>query len=153
MNFGENNIIKYTKFDKLKNLGLTSLDEVLSIETNKIILLEIKDFNLDVDNFINIIDKYNKDIYIMSFSKEVMKKIIEHNKKYKCGILNYIFNSENNYDKYDFIALLNNTITNDIIRYFGKRNIKIFSYGILDLKNFNSNIYYIVDNNAKFMIK
>ena len=67
----KNNIIKYTNLDKLKELGLTTLDEVLNINTSKIILLELKDFNMDIENFSNIINNCNKNIYIMSFSKKL----------------------------------------------------------------------------------
>ncbi|MBR1416841.1 MAG: hypothetical protein IJ572_03390 [Bacilli bacterium] len=149
----KNNIIKYQKLDKLKELGLTALDEVLSLNTSKIILLEIKDFNIDLKKLSEKLNNANKNIYVMSFSKEVIKKIKDYAINFKCGVLNYIFNSENNYSKYDFISLLNNTITNDLINYFNKKNVLIFSYGIINLEKINPNIYYIVDNDAKFMIK
>ena len=149
----ENYIIKYTTLDKLKKLGLTTLDEVLNLNTKKIMLLELKDFNMDLEIFSNIINNSNKNIYIMSFSKELIKKLKKYLIYAKCGVLNYIFNSSHNYDYIDFIALLNNTITPDLINYFNKKNILIFSYGILNLEKINSNIYYIVDNNAKFMLK
>lgn len=149
----KNNIIKYTKLDRLKKLGLTTLDEVLSLDTNKIILLELKDFNMDINNFSNIINKTNKNIYVMSFSKELIKNIKKYLLKAKCGVLNYIFNSDNNYNYCDFIVLLNNTISNEVKKYFKRKNIIIFSYGILNIKKFESNIYYIVDNNAKYMLK
>lgn len=149
----KNNIIKYKTKDELKRIGLDTLDDVLNLETNKIILLEIKDFNMDLEKFANKINEANKNIYVMSFSKNVVKNIKKYAINFKCGILNYLFNSEKNYDDYDFICLLNNTITPDIIKYFKKRNIKIFSYGIINLEKINSNIYYIVDNNAKYMLK
>ena len=149
----KNNIIKYTKLDKLKKLGLTTLDEVLNLDTNKIILLELKDFDMDIKLFSKIINNSSKNIYIMSFSKNLIKKIKKYLYNAKCGVLNYIFNSEKEYNVYDFIVLLNNTINNDIISYFKQKKITIFSYGIIDLKKIDSNIYYIVDNNAKFMLK
>ncbi len=149
----KNNIVKYTKLSKLKKLGLTTLDEVLNLNTNKIILLELKDYNMDIQLFSNIINKVNKNIYIMSFSKELIKRIKKYLINLKCGVLNYIFNSENNYNDYDFIVLLNNTINQEIINYFNEKSIIIFSYGILNLKKIESNIYYIVDNNDKYMLK
>ena len=149
----KNNIIKYKRYDELKELGLSTLDDVLNLNTDKIILLEIKDFNLDVEKLADKINNANKNVYVMSFSKEVIKKIKEYAINFKCGILNYIFNSDNNYDHYDFICLLNNTLTSDVIKYFRKKNIIIFSYGIINLEKIIPNIYYIVDNNAKYMLK
>ena len=40
-------IWKYN-YKELKNKGLVKLEEVLKLDTNKIILIEIKDLNLDV---------------------------------------------------------------------------------------------------------
>ena len=149
----KNNIIKYQTKDKLVNLGISLLDDVLNLDTNKIILLEIKDFNIDIKELVNKLNNSNKKIYVMSFSKELIKKIKQYEINFKVGILNYIFNSETNYDIYDFVVLLNNTITLDIIKYFYKRNIKIFSYGIITLNKIYNNIYYIVDDNANYMKK
>lgn len=149
----KNNIIKYKNKDELTKLGLTTLEEVLNLDTNKIIMLEIKDFNCDLKSLAYKLNKANKNIYVTSFSKEVIKKIKKYAINFKCGVLNYIFNSESNYNNYDFICLLNSTITSDIISYFSKRNIEIFSYGIVNLNKKEPNIYYIVDNDAKFMLK
>ena len=148
----KDHIIKYTNLKNLKKLGLTTLDEVLNIDTDKIILLELKDFNMDINNFANIINNSDKNIYIMSFSNTLIKKM-KPLIKVKCGVLNYIFNSEHDYNIYDFIALLNNTIDQNIIDFFNSKNIVIFSYGIFNLHQINPNIYYIVDNNDKYMLK
>ncbi len=149
----KNNIIKYKNFDYLIKLGLTSLNDVLKLDTNKIMLLEIKDFNIDVEKLAKILNDANKNIYVMSFSKEIIKNIKKYAINFKCGVLNYIFNSENNYNDYDFISLLNSTVTDDIKNYFNKRNITIFSYGITKIKNFDPNIYYIIDNSVKNMLQ
>ena len=149
----KNKIIKHTSKEELVNLGITTLEKVLALNTSKLILLEIKDFNMNLEKLSILLNSCKKNIYVMSFSKEVIKKIRKYATNFKCGILNYLFNSETNYNNYDFICLLNSVITSDIIRYFSKRNIIIFSYGIINIEKIHPNLYYIVDNNANYMLK
>jgi hypothetical protein len=73
-----------------------------------------------------------------------MKKYQNHA---KYGVLNYVLNSEENYQDYDFIGLLSGILTDDLIHFFEKNKIEIFIYGILNKKNIGlyPNAFYIVD--------
>ena len=123
-------------------VNVSKLEDILKINTNKIILLEIKDFNIDVKKFIKLINKYNKNIMIMSFDVNVIKKIKKITNKYKLGVLNYVLNSDSDYN-FDFICLLDIIATDYVIESFKKRNIDILIYGVV---NDNRNLTYIIDD-------
>ena len=123
-------------------VNVTKLEDILKINTNKIILLEIKDFNIDVKKFIKLINKYNKNIMIMSFDVNVIKKIKKITNNYKLGVLNYVLNSDSDYN-FDFICLLDIIATDYVIESFKKRNIDILIYGVV---NDNRNLTYIIDD-------
>lgn len=132
----KNVIYKDIKKDVIK------LSDVLSIKTSKIILLEIKDFNMDVNKFIKVIDKYKKNVYIMSFDTRVIKKIKGITNKYKLGVLNYILNSESNYDL-DFICLLDVINSKIVMNSFKKRGIDVIIYGV---NKVSGDYTYIIDD-------
>ena len=126
------------------------LEDILKIKTDKIILLEIKDFNMDVKKFIKLIDKYKRNVMIMSFSTLVINKIKTLNTKYKLGVLNYIINSDGNYD-FDFICLLDIISNNFVIERLKKRNIEVLIYGVIDI--LEDATYIIDDNKLKGLAK
>ncbi len=123
-------------------VNVTKLEDILKINTDKIILLEIKDFDIDVKKFIKLINKYNKNIMIMSFDANVIKKTKKITNKYKLGVLNYVLNSDSYYN-FDFICLLDIIATDYVIESFKKRNIDILIYGVV---NDNRNLTYIIDD-------
>lgn len=140
----QNKTAKYLK----KKYQLPTLEEVLSLETTKIILVEIKDIDIPYEKLIAIFHKYFKpNIYVMSFHNKVIAKLKELGIKNKLGILNYVLNTTEDYT-YDFICLLNNLAFPKVIKEYQKRHIEVFIYGILneekDLNN--ATVYYIVDN-------
>lgn len=122
--------------------NVSKLEDILKINTDKIILLEIKDFDIDVKKFIKLINKYNKNVMIMSFDVNVIKKIKKITSKYKLGVLNYVLNSDSDYN-FDFICLLDIIATDYVIESFKKRNIDILIYGVV---NDNRNLTYIIDD-------
>ena len=134
------NLVKNTLAKEF--LNICKLENILKIKTNKIILLEIKDFKMNLDNLLKILNKYNQNIYIMSFDKTVIEKIKNKTKKYKLGILNYVLNSDFDY-KYDFICLLDAIASSKNINYYKNKNIEVFIYGTINL---NRNLTYIVDD-------
>ena len=90
--FYKGHCIKYTKLKTLKKLGLNSLEQVLnSINTNKIILIEIKEetnkYHILVDKLYKIIKKYNLNIYLFSFNYNLMKHFKTKYPHIKCGLL------------------------------------------------------------------
>lgn len=122
--------------------NVSKLEDILKINTDKIILLEIKDFDIDVKKFIKLINKYNKNVMIMSFDVNVIKRVKKITNRYKLGILNYVLNSDSDYN-FDFICLLDIIATDYVIESFKKRNIDVLIYGVV---NDNRNLTYIIDD-------
>lgn len=136
----------YLKKDLIKK-GILKLSKVLELETDKIILIELKDFNLDIKKLSNFLNKYSKrNIYLMSFDNNIIKKIKKINSTCKFGILDYVINSDNLFS-YDFICMLNGLISEKAKNYYKMKNIKLFSYGILSNKKiYDEDIFYIIDD-------
>ena len=129
-----------------KEMNVLTLRKLLQIKTSKIVLLEIKDFNINIKKLLKLLNKSSLNIYLMSFDNRIIEKLYYIHSKYKLGVLNYLLNSEENYN-YDFICLLNSVITPNIIDYFTKRNIDIIGYGITNKNNIKyPNLTYIIDN-------
>ena len=78
----------------------------------------------------------------MSFNTKVIKDLKNMDNKYKYGVLNYILNSDADYNL-DFICLLDGIATNNIINNFEKRGIEVIIYGTIKV---NKNVKYIVDD-------
>ncbi len=134
-------LIKNKYYSELKDVSL--LESILKINSNKLYLLEIKDFNMDINAFLKLLNKYKRNIYIMSFDINIIKRIRKITSNYKLGVLNYILNSEYNYDL-DFICLLNVLASDKVLNYFKSKNIEVIIYGV---KNVNKNLTYIIDDN------
>lgn len=134
--FIKKDLIKHKTYNYLKkHYDLPLLSEVLELNTNKIMLVEIKDRHIPYAKLNKIFKEYsNKNIYVMSFHNKVIKKLKKRNCPAKLGILNYILNSEENYNL-DFICLLNNLTTDNLINEYKKRNIEVFLYGVLNEEN------------------
>lgn len=143
-----NNLIKLTKLATLKKeTSILLLEDVLKLETTKKFLIEIKDVTLNLLKLHKLLNKYpNKQFYIMSFHNEVIKKLAGFSRTYRVGILNYVLNTEEKYP-YDFICLLNNLTSQNLISNYRKQNIEVFIYGLIKEKNFKfDNVSYIVDD-------
>ena len=149
----QNMIVKKSLLDDLKEIGLCSITDILKINSRKRIMIDIKDFNINVSKLANILNKAKLDIWVMSFNVNVIRKIKPYARYFKCGIINYFFNRLNNYDYFDFIVLLNDTITFNIKEYFLRRRIKVISYGIYKEIIYDNNIDYIIDNYKDYVIK
>lgn len=141
-------LIKNITYKELKKENVPKLTDVLKLNTNKIIMIEIKDYDIDLKKLANLLKKYNKgNIYVSSFNNKVLKKLKGYIKSIKIGPLNYIINSEEDYSIYDFICIINYILTDELISYFKNKNIEVFAYGIKHKKRLNfNNIYYIVDD-------
>lgn len=118
----------------------------IKLKTNKIILIEIKDINIDTIQLTKLLNKYKtKNIYVMSFFNSVIKKI--NNNLFKIGILNYILNSTTTYN-YDFMGILYDVASPHLINSLKKLNITVFLYAINKKDKLSyPDIYYIVDAN------
>jgi len=131
-------------YKELKKKKIIKLEEVLKLNTDKIILIEIKDINIDIDKLTKLLNKYkNKNIYVMSFFTSVIKKFKA--RTFKVGILNYILNSSNKYP-FDFIGILYDVASFHMIQSLHDLGIKVFLYGINKKdKLIYEDVYYIVD--------
>lgn len=136
-------IWKYT-YKELKKRGVIRLRDVLRLKTNKTILIEIKDVNIDIDKLSTLLNKYkDKKIYVMSFFNSVIKKF--KNPTFKVGILNYILNSTSTYT-YDFIGILYDVANEHMLNSFKKLNIEVFLYALnKNDKYIYRDVFYIVD--------
>lgn len=134
-------LVRNTYFKDLKNISL--LEDLLKIETDKIILLEIKERDINKKKLLKLLNKYKRNYYIMSFNNNVILELRDLNSNYKYGVLNYILNSKSDYDL-DFICLLDGITTDKLIKNFTKRGIEVIIYGTIKLKK---DVKYIIDDN------
>ena len=94
------------------------------------------------NKLLKLLNKYNRNYYIMSFNNNIIFELRKLNKKYKYGVLNYILNSKSDYDL-DFICLLDGIANDYIINNFEKRGIEVIIYGTIKIKK---DVKYIVDD-------
>jgi len=149
-------LVKNTLYNEMKKENIPKLIDVLKLNTNKIIMIEIKDFNINVLKLAKLLNRYNnKNLYISSFNNNILLKIKPYLQNVKIGSLNYVLNSLDNYKAFDFICIINYLLTEQMVNFFLDSNIEVFSYGIKNIKNIKyRNVYYIVDdkllgNNSK----
>lgn len=134
------NLVRNTNYKDLHDVIL--LEDLLKIKTDKILLLEIKERDIDKNKLIKLLNKYKRNYYIMSFNNSVIFELRKLNKEYKYGVLNYILNSKSDYDL-DFICLLDGISSDYIINNFKKRGIEVIIYGTIKIKK---DVKYIVDD-------
>ena len=136
--------------DIIKNKYLTTLDKVLTINTDKILLIDIK-VNNNYKKFGNLLlkelDKYERNIYLASFNKKVIK-YLRKKTKYKKGIITLNYKKNNN----DFVVINYNTISSKKINDIKNKEIFIWTIhndkDLEKVKNKFSNIdnfYLIMD--------
>ena len=61
------------------------LEDLLKIKTDKIILLEVKETEIDKNKLLKLLNKYKRNYYIMSFNNNIIFEIRKLNNKYKYG--------------------------------------------------------------------
>lgn len=141
------NVIEETNYsDLIKNNYLTTLDKILDIDTNKIFLIDIKtnnNYKVFGDILMNTLNKYNKNIYLASFDKNIIKYI---KSKYKKGIITLLYRRNN----YNFIITNYKLISNNKIKKIKDKEIFLWTTHnnneLEEIKNKFSNIgdYYII---------
>lgn len=120
------NIIESTNYQNIiKSKYLTTLDKILSINTSKILLIDVKTNN-NYKKFANILIKElnnNKNIYLASFDK----KLISYLKKktnYKLGLISFTLPK---IKKYDFLVINNKMISNKKIKKVKTKEIFLWT--------------------------
>lgn len=120
------------------------LEEVLKEykDSGKIKLVELKT-RVDLDEVLDLIDE---DTYFISFDSTYINYLNDKYPDLKFGVLNYVLNSDLDYDL-DIICLLDNIASDELVDYFLNRGVKVFIYGIVGKIDYKSDeVYYIVNN-------
>lgn len=133
-------LVRNLNYQELKELGVIRLKDVLKLKTKKKVFIEIKDFQMNLEELTKLLNKSKLNIYLMSFDNTIIKQISTFKRKFKVGVLNYYLNSEDNYAYLDFICLLYLGITEKTINFFSKQNIEVVLYGLpshLKVKDYN----------------
>lgn len=133
---------------------IPTLEKVLDLSSSKIILIEIK-INRNVNNFykslINILKKYkNKNIYLMSFNKNIINKLRKKLKYCKVGFI-YLTNKIKHNYKNDFYVINHKFINKKQIDTLLKKNKEVLFWTINKFKELqkidsqikNIDAYYI----------
>lgn len=142
------NIEKMNYNDILSKRYVCTLDSILSINTNKILLIDIKVKN-NYKRFAKVITEYllnnkDKNIYLVSFNKRIIK-YLKKKTNYKLGYITFRNTRNNNcFEVINYVFLCNK----DINRYPNK---EIFLWTIhnleeekLVLDKFSNTNYYII---------
>lgn len=103
----KNHSIYFISKTNSKDLNLTTLKHLLNnINTNKVIILDIKD-NIDIHKFYKFIKKYNHlNIYICSFNYDFVYKLKSNYQSLKVGlIIGYNININKDISIFDFLSV------------------------------------------------
>lgn len=120
-------LVKHLSYNKLLKYNfkpkITTLKEITNTYDNKIIFLELKE-KIDITKELNDQNTY----YISSFNYNHIKDLPKGN--YKKGVINYVFNTNIDYQNLDFIMILSDLITDKIYEFYTKQNIEVVIYGV-----------------------
>lgn len=124
---------------KLRNMRkykfkIVTLEDVLDIIQDKILLIEIKYIigdNFDLEEFYKLISKHkNKKIEVQSFSKTIINNLRKLDKKLNLGILIETFNTEEELCmKTNFISIRDSIINSNILdrELYKKKSINVWT--------------------------
>lgn len=138
-------LLKYNFGTKKNPSKITTLKEILNINSDKIFIMELKlrdsEYFKVKNKLIKLLSKYkDKRLYICSFNETIINDLKKCNLPFKYGI---IFTKFFNNKKYDFY-LINHIFFNDKI-YIKLKNEEIFLW-TLNNKNDINKIEYNKDN-------
>lgn len=133
--------LKKYQMTKNKTQTIPTLERILSIKTNKILLIELKINNNEkelANTLIEVLKNYpHKTIYVMSFNKKVLNILKRY--KYHTPLGHITILKKDITSKYDFYCIREMHLTKKIL----STNKKIFIWGLI--KNPNDKYYTIVD--------
>ena len=148
------NVIENTDYkDIIKKKYLTTLEKILSINTNKILLIDIKvnnNYKVFGDTLIKYLDNYdNKNIYLCSFNKKIIR-YLKRKTRYKLGYILFTYKINNgNFVMVNYKGISDKKINNI-------KNKEVFLWTISNKEELNevkkkftniNNYYLIVDKN------
>ena len=131
-NMNLKNLQKYNFGSKNFYQTIPTLDKILNIKTNKILLIEVK-VNNNIKKFskvlISLLKDYNLDnIYITSFNKKFLKTL----KKTNINIGPLIINNNIKNKRFNFYVLNYLTFKDKSINKLKLKNKKIFIWSLID---------------------
>lgn len=136
--------------DIIKHKYLTTLDKILDINTNKILLIDIKvnnNYKLLGDTLLDTLKNTDKNIYLMSFNKKIIK-YLNKKTKYKKGIISFFYR----YNKYPLTILNYKTISNKKLKKIKNKEIFLWTFkNIYEANKFKNKLgkkdsfYYIIN--------
>lgn len=133
--------LKKYQMTKNKTQTIPTLERILSIKTNKILLIELKINNNEkelANTLIKVLKNYpHKTIYVMSFNKKVLNILKRYKHHHPLGHITIL--KKDITSKYDFYCIREMHLTKKIL----STNKKIFIWGLI--KNPNDKYYTIVD--------
>lgn len=134
----------YNELAKL-NFGITKkekiakLEDVLTKYQNRIIIIELKE-KIDITKYLNNQNEY----YICSFNYNHIKEI-PTSKNYKRGIISYGINKPKDYQKLDFIMILDTFSFSNIIKNYEENRLEVIIYGVVgNINNYHEKIKYVI---------
>ena len=129
-------LLKYNFGSKKKYSKIPLLKDIVKNINNTNIFIELKE-KINRNELDSILKKNNTNkYYIMSFNKEYIDNLLGI--EYNLGLINYVFNSIIDYNKYNFILVLEDLFNKDIYNYFKEKNIEVILYnlrGNINIKN------------------
>lgn len=138
-------LVKNYSYKEIKKMGVISLADVLKINTDKMIVLDIKDPFLNTQKFHQLINKEKRNIYVMSFYDRIINKLSKLKRNYEVGILNYVLNTQEEHFSYDFLCLIQRFASKVMIEKYEKLGKKLFIYAVNAENKKYDYPYYIVD--------
>lgn len=143
-----NHIENMNYLEITKEKYLTTLDKILSINTSKIFLIDIKvknNYKIFGDTLLNYLNNCNKNIYLCSFNKKIIK-YLKNKTKYKLSQILFKYKNNNN----DFIMINHKGVSNKKIINIKNKEIFLWTTNnnkeLKEVKNKFSNIdnYYLI---------
>lgn len=129
-------LLKYNFGSKKMYSKIPLLKDIVKNINNTNIFIELKE-KINKDELDSILKKNNTNkYYLMSFNKEYIDNLLGI--EYNLGLINYVFNSIIDYNKYNFILVLEDLFNKDIYNYFKEKNIEVILYnlrGNINIKN------------------
>lgn len=145
-NMNLKNLQKYNFGSKNFYQTIPTLDKILNIKTNKILLIEVK-VNNNIKKFskvlISLLKDYNLDnIYITSFNKKFLKTL----KKTNINIGPLIINNNIKNKRFNFYVLNYLTFKDKTIKKLKLKNKKIFIWSLIDKNIDEYDDLYLIKN-------
>lgn len=137
-NYTYNELLKFN-FGKKKIERIPKLEDVINRYNNKTMIIELKE-NIDITPYLNDKNKY----YISSFNYNYIKNI-PYSDKYKRGVINYVLNPVKDYNKIDFIMVLDSISFDKVLENYDSKRLEVIIYGVVGkINNYKENIKYII---------